>query len=112
MENVLQMICHERDARNWFDSLLTCIKREELEDLRTKKPDFSADRLDLNLLVRTLLLLPLVRLGLGTHDTTAPVAPVLLVLVEVALLDGGDDLVELVLVLATDLGDGERGGGL
>ena len=85
---------------------------KEKHESRSKQDDHSADRLDLNLLVRPLLLLPLVVLGLLAHDTTTPVAPVLLVLVHVALLDGGDDLGELVLVLAANLGDGERGGGL
>lgn len=51
-------------------------------------------------------------LRLGTHDTTAPVALGLLVLLEVALLDGLNELGELVLVLSTDLSDGEGGSGL
>lgn len=42
--------------------------------------------------------------GLGTHDTTTPVAVGLLVLLEVTVIDGGVELGELVLVLGADLG--------
>lgn len=72
----------------------------------------SHNRLDLDFPLRTLLLLPLPRICLRTHDATAPVAAVLLVLVDVALLDGGHDLGELGLVFAADFGDGESGGSL
>ena len=68
--------------------------------------------LDLDFTLGTLLLLALLGLGLGTHDTTAPVALALLGLVKVALLDGLDELGELTLVLAANLGDGESSGGL
>lgn len=50
--------------------------------------------------------------SLGAHDTTAPVPPVLLVLVGVARLDGLDEGGELVLVLRLDLGEGEDSGSL
>ena len=83
-----------------------------MEDPQSKQTDYLADRLDLDLLVRPLLLLPLVGLRLCTHDTTAPVTPVLLVLVQVALFDGRNNLGELVLVLAANLSDGERSGSL
>ena len=49
---------------------------------------------------------------LGTHDTAAPVADRLLVLLEVALLDGGDELGELALVLRSHLSQSENGGSL
>lgn len=52
-------------------------------------------RLDFDFTVGTLLLLALVCLGLGTHDTTAPMSLGLLVLLEVALLDGLNELGEL-----------------
>lgn len=51
-------------------------------------------------------------LGLGAHDTTTPLTAGLVVLLNVALLDGRDELGELVLVLRADLGDGEDGSGL
>lgn len=50
--------------------------------------------------------------GLGTHDTTSPVADGVLVLLEVAVLDGRAELGELALVLRADLGQGEDGSGL
>jgi hypothetical protein len=57
------------------------------------------DRLDLDSVVESLLLLVLLGDSLGTHDTTTPVALGLLVLVHVTLLDGLDELAELGLVL-------------
>jgi len=51
-------------------------------------------------------------LGLEAHDATAPLLAGILVLLDVALLDGGDELGELALVLGADLGDGEDSGGL
>lgn len=51
--------------------------------------------------------------GLGTHDATTPVAgSLLMVVLEVAIVDGGDELGELGLVLGADLGEGEDGSGL
>ena len=50
--------------------------------------------------------------GLGSHDTSTPVADGLGVLLEVTVLDGGDELGELALILGSDLGEGENGGGL
>lgn len=67
----------------------------------------------LRLLVRNQSLLPggLV-LGLDTHDTTAPTLPgILITLVELATAALGE-LGELGLVLGTDGGEGESGGGL
>lgn len=69
-------------------------------------------RLDLDLLLGTLPDLARLVLGLLSHDTTAPVAARLVRLGHVALLDGGHELRQLGLVLAADLGQGERGGGL
>ena len=51
-------------------------------------------------------------LGLGTHDATTPLLAGILVLLNVALLDGRDELGQLSLVLGADLGDGEDSGGL
>jgi hypothetical protein len=51
-------------------------------------------------------------LGLGAHDATAPLLAGILVLLDVALLDGRDELGQLGLVLGADLGDGEDSGGL
>ena len=51
-------------------------------------------------------------LGLEAHDATTPLLAGILVLLDVALLDGRDELGQLVLVLGADLGEGEDGGGL
>lgn len=51
-------------------------------------------------------------LGLGTHDATTPLAAGVLVVLHEAILDGGDELGELALVLGADLGEGQNGGGL
>lgn len=72
----------------------------------------SHNPLDLDFPLRPLLLLPLTRLSLGTHDTATPVTSGLLVLLEEALLDGRDDLGEVGLVFGADFGDCEGGGGL
>lgn len=50
--------------------------------------------------------------GLGSHDTSTPVADGLGVLLEVAVFDGGDEFGELALVLGADLGESENSGGL
>ena len=71
-----------------------------------------SSHLDLDLTLGTLLLLSVVGLSLGTHDTTTPVTLGLLVLLHVASLDGLDELGELVLVLLADLGESESSGGL
>lgn len=68
--------------------------------------------LDLDGVLNSLALLLLAGVGLGTHDTTTPVAAGLIVLVGVALLDGGEELGELSLVLSTDLSQSQNGGGL
>jgi hypothetical protein len=68
--------------------------------------------LDLDGVVKGLLLLLLLSNSLGTHDTTAPVALGLLSLGHVAVLDSGDELGELRAVLGADLGEGEDGSGL
>lgn len=70
------------------------------------------DGLDLE---SSLLSLPLLLLGVDgllAHDATTPLAGSLLVLLEVTVLDGGDELGELGLVLGADLGQGEDSGGL
>ena len=68
--------------------------------------------LDLDGVLDGLLALLDTVVGLGTHDATAPLLAGILVLLKVSLLDGGDELGELGLVLSADLGDGENGGGL
>jgi hypothetical protein len=68
--------------------------------------------LDLDGVVKGLLLLLLLGNSLGTHDTTTPVALGLLVLGHVTILDGGNELGELRGVLGADLGEGEDGSGL
>jgi hypothetical protein len=68
--------------------------------------------LDLDGVLNSLALLLLAGVGLGTHDTTTPVAAGLIVLVGVALLDGGEELGELSLVLSTGLGESQDSGGL
>lgn len=72
----------------------------------------TVDQLDLDLTLSTLGSLLGGSNGLGSHDTTSPVALGLLVLLEVTLLDGLDELGELVLVLSAHFGDSEGGGGL
>jgi hypothetical protein len=69
--------------------------------------------LDLDGALNGLPLLLHTGVGLGTHDTTSPVAgSVLVVRLEVTVVDSGDELLELVLVLGADLGEGENSGGL
>jgi len=68
--------------------------------------------LDLGSSLESLLLLDDLHLSLGTHDTTTPLSAGLVVLLKVTVLDSGDELGELVLVLGADLGDGEDSGGL
>lgn len=65
------------------------------------------DPLDLDSVLESLLALLDALLGLVAHDTTTPALASILVLLEVSLLDGRDELGELVLVLRADLGDGE-----
>ena len=50
--------------------------------------------------------------GLLAHDTATPLLAGLLVLLNVTLLDGGDELGELGLVLRSDLGDSKDSSGL
>lgn len=69
-------------------------------------------RLDLDGVLDGLPPLVHASVGLGAHDATAPVADGLLVLLEVAVLDGGDELGELVLVLGADLGQSKHGSSL
>jgi hypothetical protein len=69
-------------------------------------------RLDLDSTLESLPPLVHAGVGLGTHDTTSPVADGVLVLLEVAVLDGGAQLGELALVLRANLSQGENSGGL
>jgi hypothetical protein len=72
-----------------------------------------SDHLDLDSRLDSLPALGHASVGLGTHDTTSPVAGSILVVgLEVAVVDSGDELGELSLVLGADLGKGEDGSGL
>lgn len=82
------------------------------ENARKLQPNCQSRHLDLDGLLKGLALLLLASVGLGTHDSTTPVALGLLGLLKVTLLDGGDELGELRVVLGADLGDGEDGSGL
>jgi hypothetical protein len=68
--------------------------------------------LDLGSSLKSLLLLDDLHLSLRAHDTTTPLSAGLVVLLKVTVLDSGDELGKLVLVLGADLGDGEDSGGL
>lgn len=65
-----------------------------------------------NLLGESLILLGSGGLGLGAHDTSTPGTTVILELLKVVSVDGGDEGGETRLVLITDLGEGNGGGGL
>ena len=72
-----------------------------------------SDHLDLDSGLDSLPALGHASVGLGTHDTTSPVTGSILVVgLEVAVVDSGDELGELGLVLGADLGKGEDGSGL
>lgn len=72
-----------------------------------------SDHLDLDGALESLPALGHASVGLGTHDTTTPVAGSLLVVgLEVTVVDSGDELGELGLVLGADLGEGKDGSGL
>lgn len=51
-------------------------------------------------------------LRLHSHDATTPLLPRLLSLLHITLLDSGDELRQLVLVLGADLGESQYGGSL
>lgn len=70
------------------------------------------NHLDLDGRVKSLLLLGLLGNSLSTHDTTTPVSAVLLILGSVALVDGRNELAELILVLGLDLSQSDSSGGL
>lgn len=75
-------------------------------------PHPNGRKLDLDRTLNCLSLLLLSCHSLGPHDTTTPVASVLLVLVVEAVVDGADELAELVLVLLLDLRQGDNSGRL
>jgi len=70
------------------------------------------DSLNLGGSLQSLLLLERAHLGLSAHDATTPLSPGLVVLVHEAILDGGNQLGQLVLVLGTNFGDGQDSGSL
>ena len=69
-------------------------------------------RLDLDGALNSLPALLHASVGLGTHDTTTPVADSVLVLLEVTVVDGVGELGELVLVLGADLSQSDNGSSL
>jgi hypothetical protein len=72
-----------------------------------------SDHLDLDGALESLPALGHASVGLGTHNTTTPVAGSLLVVgLKVAVVDSRDELGELGLVLGADLGESEDGSGL
>lgn len=72
-----------------------------------------SDHLDLDGALDSLPALLHASVGLGTHDTTSPVTRSILVVgLEVAVVDSGDKLGELSLVLGADLGKSEDSSGL
>lgn len=73
---------------------------------------FEENCLDLGSSLKSLLLLQNSHLSLGAHDTTTPLSAGLVVALEVTILDSGNELGELVLVLGADLSDGEDSSGL
>lgn len=70
------------------------------------------ESLNLGSSLKSLLLLHDAHLSLGAHDATTPLSADLVVLLQVAILDGRDELGQLVLVLGADLSEGEDGSGL
>lgn len=62
--------------------------------------------------LKRLLLLDDLGLGLGAHDATTPLSAGGVMAGDVSVLDGGDELGELRLVLGADLGEGNNGSGL
>jgi hypothetical protein len=81
--------------------------------VKIHNPPKPSDRLDLDGRLDSLATLLHAGVGLGTHDATSPVTRSILVVgLEVAVVDSGDELGELSLVLGADLGKGEDSGGL
>jgi hypothetical protein len=68
--------------------------------------------LDLDGRLESLLLLGDAHVGLGTHDTTAPLSAGILGVGHVSILDGANKLRELILVLRANLGDSKNSGSL
>lgn len=76
------------------------------------EPFLSRHPLDLDSRLESLLALLNTLLGLEAHDATTPLLASSLVLLKITVLDGGNELSKLVLVLGADLGDGKNGGSL
>ncbi len=76
------------------------------------RPDHHHAALNLDGGLEGLLALLDALLGLVAHDATTPLLAGILVLLDVALLDGRDELGQLALVLRADLGDSEDSGSL
>jgi len=83
-----------------------------VEEKSMRETKGQSRNLDLDGALDGLSLLLLSGNGLGAHDATTPVATALLVLAGVAVVDGGDELAKLGLVLALDLGERDNSGGL
>jgi len=81
--------------------------------VKIHNPPKPSDRLDLDGRLDSLPALLHAGVGLGTHDATSPVTRSILVVgLEVAVVDSGDELGKLGLVLGADLGKSEDGSGL
>lgn len=76
------------------------------------KSELQSRNLDLDGGLNCLPLLLHGGVSLGTHDATTPLAASILRVGQVAILDGGNKLGQLALVLGADLGEGEDSGGL
>lgn len=78
---------------------------------RNRSPPFSGYHffLDLDSHFNCLLFLLSALLSLVSHNTTTPLLASLFVLLEIAILDGGDELGELIFVLGADFGECQHG---
>ena len=103
---------HVAEASSLFHPDLVLVFPYAIRKCTQANPSVAMHRLDLDGGLEGLLALLDALLGLGAHDATAPALAGILVLLDVALLDGRDELGELVLVLGADLGDGEDSGSL
>jgi hypothetical protein len=104
------MACSTTSRRNSFLTHARLVSTpSKFPKVRTPQ---HADNLDLDGVLESLGCLASTGIGLGTHNSTSPVSPALLVLVCVTLLDGGDEFGKLGLVLGADLGESEDGSGL
>lgn len=114
MESLKEFFCSTTKLSFWCREITRKAFVSHQNPSRKPTPDIKRQsrHLDLDGVVKGLLLLELLSNSLGTHDTTTPVALGLLVLGHVTVLDSGNELGELGAVLGADLGEGEDGSGL